>query len=298
MPLFFELLGNFNLSDATAQSRLRIRIVIDDTKAEKSGKYMDFIHKLFDSAKKRYITGYNYVLILAISGDTVIPLSFVLWLPAEHPDHRSKNDIARDGINLLKKECDRRGCSLGEVEILFDSAYCVQKVMTAAEAAGFRIITKAGGTHKFEFEGELLTPNEIIEKVKDREWKYLEAGHFYQRLSAQHHVYGKLVLAVRSRRLKNGKTVYDMLICNKSFYTVPRIHVSYKKRWEIEMHFKYYKQYLSLGRSQFQKIGSIRSHLMCVAIAGLIAALFRRQSARKISFRRAVRQIAKELYDG
>lgn len=295
LPLFFELMDEFNESDDTGKSRRRIRIIFDDTNVEKFGKCMEFIHKLFDHAKDRYIMGYNYVLLLAVSDDTVFPISFVLWLPKGHPDYRSKNDIARDEILLLEKECDKNGYCLEEVEILFDSAYCVQKVMKAANDVGLRIVTKSGNTHKFEFEGELLTPSKIIEKVKDRQWKYLEANHCYQRLSAQHHVYGQVVLTVRRRELKNGKIIYDVLLCNKSFYNSVRIHKSYKKRWEIEMHFKYYKQYLSLGKTQFQKVGAIRSHLLCVAIAALIVALFRCQAVRKMSFRRAVRLISHKL---
>ena len=63
------------------------------------------------------------------------------------------------------------------------------------------------------------------------------------------------------------------------------------------MQFKYYKQYLMLGKYQFQKEGAIRSVLSCTAAAGLIVALFRRRSVRRISFRKAVRLITHELYD-
>ncbi|MDM8554597.1 hypothetical protein QUF75_07690 [Desulfococcaceae bacterium HSG7] len=94
VPLFFDFLRDFRLSDATAQSRKRIRIVFDDTKVEKFGKYMEFIHKLSDHTWDRHIMGYNYILMPAISGDTALPLSFVLRLPAWHPEHRSKTDSA------------------------------------------------------------------------------------------------------------------------------------------------------------------------------------------------------------
>lgn len=297
MPLFFNLFRDFDISDATAQSRKRIRIIFDDTKAEKTGRYMEFIHKLFDNAKNRYIMGYNYVLMLAVSGDTVIPLAFVLWLPAEHPDHRSKNDIARDEIIRLKKACGRKGYDLGEVELLFDSAYHVQKVMNAANEAGFRVISKADNRHRFEFGGELLTPLEIMEKVAEHPWNYLEKAHDYKRIRAFHRTYGEVILIIRQRRLSKGKNICDVLICNKSFYNAVRIHKCYKIRWKIEVCFRYYKQYLSLGKSRFRKIGSIGSHLSCVAMAGLIVALFRCQFPRKISFLTAVKLIRRELWD-
>jgi IS4 transposase len=98
--------------------------------------------------------------------------------------------------------------------------------------------------------------------------------------------------------LKNHKIVYDVLICNTPFYTAVRIHNSDKRRWEIELHFKYYKQYLGLGKSQFGKLGSIRSQVACVAIAGLVVALFRRHASRTSSFRQAVKGIVQELRDG
>ncbi len=240
LPVFFDILSEFEGSDETAKSRNRPMLIIDDTKSEKFGKSMEFIHKLFDHTDGRYIMGYNYVLMLAVSGDTVIPLSFVLWLPPEHPDYRSKNDITRDEINLLKKMCEKRGYSLKETEIVFDSAFCKQKVIKAADAAGLRIVSKPSNTHKFEFEGELLTPNEIIAKVKDRGWKRLEAGHWYQRLSARHHVYGSVVLVIRCREQKNGKIIYDLLMCNKILYNAVRIHKCYKKRWEIDIYHCYY----------------------------------------------------------
>ena len=293
IPIFIRLLGEYDLCDETEKSRRRIRIVFDDTKAEKFGMNMEFIHKLFDHGKNRYLIGYNYILLLAASGDTAFPLSFVLWLPATHPDHRSRNDIAADEILRLKTACEKRGYDLKETEILFDTAYCVQKVVTAAENAGLRVITKVADTHKFEFGGESLTPREIIEKVKNLQWKYLEPGHCYHRTSAFHHTYGTVMLTVRRRELKNGKIVYDVLMCNKNFINSVRVHKSYKKRWEIEMHFKYYKQYLKLGKSSFRKPGSVRSCLSAVAMAGLFVSLFRQNFFRKMSFRAAVRLISK-----
>jgi IS4 transposase len=139
---------------------------------------------------------------------------------------------------------------------------------------------------------------QLLEKVKKRQWKYLEANTWYQRVSAKHHVYRDVVLVVRSRQLKNEKVVYDILLCNKSFYNGVRIHKSYKSRWEIELHFKYYKQYLSLGKAQLGKFGSIRSQLACVAIAALMVALFRRQAFLKMSSCQAVKLMTQELRGG
>jgi len=200
-------------------------------------------------------------------------------------------------LNLwfLKKACKDREYDLSEVEFLGDSAYCVQKVFTTADGAGLRIITKVGNTHKFEYEGEQLSPKEIIDRVKSGKWNYLDYDTSYQRLIVKHHTYGEVLLILRMRKLKNLKVIYDALLCNKLFYNAVRVHKSYKIRWEIELHFKYYKQYLSLGKSQFGKLGAIRSHLACVTIAGLLVSLYRSQTFRKISFRDAVKLISHEL---
>ena len=296
-PLFFGVLEEFEQNtDPSFRSRHQIKIIIDDTKAEKFGEQMEFIHKLFDHCKERYIEGYNFVLVLVAFGDLVFPLNIMMWLPQKHPSHRSKNDMVKDYINHLNESIQTQGKTLENVEIVFDSAYCVQKVMIAAEQAHLRVITKAGNTHKFEFEGAELTPAQIIEEVKNRpSWHPLDDGRYYQRLTVFHPCYGEIVMIIRRKKLKNGKITYDAIICNKSFYNAKRIDERYQKRWEIEMHFKYYKQHLRLGKGQFRKLGAIKSQLYCVALAGLVVALYRCQGTRKMSFRMAFKRIALEL---
>jgi hypothetical protein len=271
---------------------------VDDTQTEKSGKYMEFIHKLFDHAKKRYIFGYNPVLILAVFGDLVFPLSLMLWLPQSHPQHRSKNDLAGDFLAHLQGESERRGCSLSEVEILFDSAYCVQKVVCKAKQADVTVISKPNSNHKFEFNGQLLTPKEIIEQVKEGSWKFLGKANDHQRYVTTHAVYGSVVLIVRRKVLKNRKIAYDIVMCTKVVYNGFQINKRYQKRWEIELHFKYYKQYLQLGKGQGGKLNTIQSQLYCVALVGLVVALFRHQLPRKVSFRTATKRITSRIYDG
>jgi hypothetical protein len=298
LPLLLKRIEGYSDLNDTAKSRQRIRIIVDDTNAEKYGRCMEWIHKLFNHCTDEYIMGYNYVLLLVVSGTFVFPLGFVLWLPKSHADYRSKNDIVRDEIIQLQAECEAQKVSLEEVELLCDSAYCRQKVVLAAIHAGLRVITKPGNTHKFEFEGKTLTPKEIIEQVKRRQWRSLEATTVYQRIVTRHHTYGEVVLVIRRRQLNNQKLIYDVLLGTRRFYTAIRIHRSYKKRWGIELQFKYDKQYLGLGKGQFGKLGSIRSQLACVALAGLLVALFHRQLLRNPSFRSTVRLMAQELRDG
>jgi len=294
-PLFFEVVEEFEHLDDSAKSRKRPKMIIDDTKSERFGKAMEFIHKLFDPGKDRYIWGYNYVLVLVKAGELVFPLSIMLWVPDTHPQHRSKNDMVREFLQTLQAETQKRGQSLEEVELLIDSAYHVVKVITAAKVLGIRIISKAANTHKFEFEGERLYPREIIEKVKHREWKSFHNGRSYQRVVSMHPTYGQVILLVRKRRLKNGNLVDDVLSCHATFYNALRIDKAYKERWEIELHFKYYKQYLAFGKHSFQKLGAITSQASCVALAGLVVALYRRQCSRKLSFRKAVKQMKAEM---
>ncbi len=258
---------------------------------------MEFIHKLFDHAHKRYIMGYNPVLILAMFGDLVFPLSVMLWLPKTHPAYRSKNDLTGDLLTHLKGESDRRGGSLEQVDILFDSAYCVQKVVCKAQQAGLRVVSKASNNHKFEWEGEWFTPKELIEKVKEGSWKYLGKDNDHQRIVARHPVYGSVVLIVRRRILKNKKVIYDVVMSTKVEYNGFQINKRYRKRWEIELHFKYYKQHLELGKGQCGKLGAIQSQLYCVALVGLIVALFRHQLPRKVSFRTATKLMTRRIYD-
>lgn len=57
IPLFFELLEEFHNSNESQLRFNRIQLIVDETKSEKYGHCMEFIHKLFDSGKKQYIIG-------------------------------------------------------------------------------------------------------------------------------------------------------------------------------------------------------------------------------------------------
>jgi hypothetical protein len=149
------------------------------------------------------------------------------------------------------------------------------------------MVSKPSNQYKFEFEEQTFTPKQLIEWVKNRAWKHLAPQCFYQRLFVNHHSLGRTLLIVRKKFLKNGTVTYDILICNRHFYNAKRIHNCYCKRRNIELQFKYYKQHLNLGQFQFRKIGAIQSGLYCVAIAGIILALFTRALPRKLSFKAA-----------
>ena len=69
IPVLIELIKEFNDSNDSKKSRNRIHLIGDDTKSEKFGHCMEFIHKLFDSSKKRYIKGYCYVFVCVVSGN-------------------------------------------------------------------------------------------------------------------------------------------------------------------------------------------------------------------------------------
>lgn len=112
--------------------------------------------------------------------------------------------------------------------------------MKAILKAELRCVTKQDNNHKFEFENQRLTPNELIEKVKYGHWKPLGPSRLYQRF-------------IRRKTLKNGQFIYDVLLCNCLFYTASLFDNCYLKRWNIERQFKYYKQYLNLGSTSFRK---------------------------------------------
>jgi len=209
---FFDLLKKFQAMPDYERSRQPLFLIADDTQAEKFGKQMEFIAKLFDHAKKKYIQGYNYFFVIAVQGNLVLPLYVQLWLPKKSEDHESKNDmLASFCIDLQVKSQDQQ-VSLKGIELLCDSAYLVGKVVDTLVDSPITIISKASDRQKFEFEGEQLTPSQIIEKVKDRKFDLFDASNNeeYQHIKSKHHRYGYCILTVRKRKLKNGTIVYDV----------------------------------------------------------------------------------------
>lgn len=301
LPLFFDELDDINNGNETDKSRKNPEILIDDTQSEKFGEYIAFVKKLFKYSKKTYFMGHNIVLILVAFGDFIFPLTMILWQPKiEGESHESKNDLAKTYLDRLKSESEKRSVPLDFVDISFDSAYHVQKVVDAARDAGLRVTTKAKAHYVYSFDGQSMRTKEIIETVKERQWNSFQPGNDYQRYLVNHSHYGDLVLVIRRRLKKKPKEgeekyTYDMLISTFPPYRAFQINRRYKKRWKIELHFKYYKQYLSLGKTSYQRSGSVKSNVYTVALNGLFVALFRKKYHRKISFRKAVKLIYQKL---
>jgi hypothetical protein len=300
-PLFFDELDEINHADDTTKSRRNPEIIIDDTQCEKFGSFIAFVKKLYDHCDDKYFMGHNIVLVLVSFGEFIFPLTIMLWEPkVEGKPHQSKNDLAKAYLERLKSESDQREIPLDFVDISFDSAYHVGKVVNAARDAGLRVTTKAKSHYTYQFEGESKSVKKIIETVKHRTWKSLPSGSDYQLYNVTHLRYGELVLVVRRRLKKHPKKGadpyrYDVLISTYLPYRAFQINNRYKKRWDIEMHFKYYKQYLSLGKTSYRRPGSVKSNVYTVAINGLLVALFRREYDGTISFRKAVKLIYHEL---
>lgn len=301
LPLFFDELDDINNGNETDKSRKNPEIIIDDTQSEKFGEYIAFVKKLFKYGKKTYFMGHNIVLVLVAFGDFIFPLTMMLWEPKiADISHESKNDLAKIYLGRLKSESKKRNISLGFVDISFDSAYNVEKVVDAARDAGLRVTTKAKSHYTYSFESNSMKTKEIIEIVKERTWKSFQPGNDYQRYIVNHPHYGDLVLVIRRRLKKNPqkgkeKYVYDVLISTFLPYRAFQLNHRYKKRWEIELHFKYYKQYLYLGKTAYQKEGSVKANVYTVAFNGLLVALFRKKYHRKISFKKAVKLIYQKL---
>ena len=125
VPRIEELLEEFSNSNVRSLRSNRIHLIVDDTFSAKYGHCMEFIHKLFDSGKKQYIKGYNYMFVIVVSGNFIFPLFVSLWLPEPHVKHRSKNDMLIDFIKDLNSLFTASVQTLSEVEITEDSAYCV-----------------------------------------------------------------------------------------------------------------------------------------------------------------------------
>ena len=143
--------------------------------------------------------GDNPVVMLAVFGDLVFPLSVRLWLPKPHPQYRSNNALTGDFITHLKRESDRRGGARDQVAILCDRAYGVQKVVWKAQQSGVSVVSPASHHPKVAWAGAWFTPKELIEKVKERAWQFLGKDNDYQRVVATPPVYGSVVLLLRRR---------------------------------------------------------------------------------------------------
>lgn len=240
--------------------------IVDDSVFERSrSKKVELLAWIFDHAHHRTVRGFQMLTLGWSDGATFLPVNSCLVSTANAEKRineaktMSANSIGAqrrqlaqmekpDIVPKLLKEALSAGISAKYV--LFDSWYCIPKVIYAVQQMGLNVVAMAKRSNKkYLFNGQRLNCKEIFSLSKKRRGrsKYLlsvNAQLPYQadKKSEEILIPVKLVFV----RNKNKRNEYLILLSTDLSLSEEDVIRIYSKRWDIEVFFKTCKSVLKL----------------------------------------------------
>jgi hypothetical protein len=250
--------------------------IADDTDCLKTGKKIEFIGKIFDHVRHRWVLGFKLLTLGYWDGKSLLSIDFSL--------HHEKGKNKKRPFGLTRTELKKRFSkqrpqnSAGAKrvrELSIDKITNAVKMIKRAVKHGFladyvladswfiseyfiktiRKIKK-GLLHvlgmckmdkrKYTLEGEEYTAKQLFQKFKGRKKRSRKVNAWYIELTVDYK--GIPVKLFFSRYSKRGK--WHLLLTTDLSLTFNKAIEIYNIRWSIEVFFKEAKQYLNLGKSQ------------------------------------------------
>ena len=113
-------------------------------------------------------------------------------------------------------------------------------------------------------------------------------------LYAKNHYHDKELRRIEVAR-EEGKTL--VLVTNDHESSAAEIAENYKKRWQIELLFKWMKQHLALERPYSRTENGVRLHIVCVLIAYLLLRQAHREAGETMSLHMYLAKISTSLFE-
>jgi len=284
--LFFAFLADYQSGGSSYRSRHRIVLIGDDTMWPRSDECQsEKVKKLFDHAMGCYRRGSNPVVLHCRIGEIDIdfPVDIRVWQPKDSRQYQSKDQLLCAMVDTLAKEAKRRGFNMAGLDFAIDGGYTHKDVVDTARKHQLRLVGKPRCDSPFEIEGEVKTPQELIEKTTylRKSTQLPENVQGYQRFLGTHHLLGEGLLVLVEYQKEDLTLHREVIFCTHSTYTGPIVIRLKAKRWQIEVCFRDTKQTISLCDSQVQDFVAIVAHVHLRFLTYLLLALYRYRYCRR-----------------
>ena len=170
---------------------------------------------------------------------------------------------------------------------VFDKAYCKYPWWTAIHEAGATFVTRQKATSKFRATRRRKLKSrrgDGFAIIEDAEVKFVSKGD------------SRLAIPMRRIRLRRDDGTKIALVTNDMERTAVEIAGFYKKRWQIELLFRWIKQHLHIKSFLGRNPNAIRLQIVAAMIAYLLLRLAARENIVKIPIIRFTGLIAARLF--
>jgi hypothetical protein len=121
-------------------------LILDDTRIPKRGRKMQWVSKLWDHKRQRFVRGHIALTAAVLFRGVVLPWRVALWKPKGHPGeprYRKLTDMAADMVEAFTPPAGVR------VRVLFDAFYLCPQVARACGGKGFTFVSVAARNRSF-----------------------------------------------------------------------------------------------------------------------------------------------------
>lgn len=254
-------------------------LVLDDVVWAKRGKAIKGIAKLFTPAEKRYVRGFNVVVLAWTNGKgLVVPLTFRFWKPAAWYTEEAQAYHAFDGqpfrtkIDLAVEMLEwAYATGFRPTAVLFDAYYLAKPVLKYLQKRKWHWVSRMKTNRVLKIDGR---------KLKPKEW---EAEHAAGRLpslarSLRADLPGWGSVRVIASRTRSDGTLRFLVGSNPNWGR-GRIESLYGHRWGIEHAvFRDGKQLVGLGDCQCRSFRAQENHV-ALALLSLVFLAYQTQPA-------------------
>jgi IS4 transposase len=170
---------------------------------------------------------------------------------------------------------------------VFDKAYCKYRWWTAIHEAGATFVTRQKTTSKFRVScwRKLRKPKgEGFKVIDDAEVMFVSKGD------------SRLSIPMRRIRVRRDDGTKITLVTNDMARSAVEIAGFYKKRWQIELLFRWIKQHLQIKSLLGRNPNAVRLQIVAAMIAYILLRLASRENLVKIPILRFAGLIAARLF--
>jgi len=249
-----------------------IEFILDDSKKQKRGKYMEAVNWIHDPLSGKNMRGHQYVTATIRFRGHTIPFGIRLYVKKEDcrslgQKFKKTTQIAAELISEFNSPEDVR------VSVLFDSYYLCPVVVKACKQKGFHFVSTLKSNRNLFKNGRKLKSGKYGRRLMGRSHKkvyrinkskgcvkytYVDAGWLDVGDLGKLHV-------IFSR--KNHEPKVLGIVTDDPKLSAGQMIQTYDNRWSIEVFFKDSKQLLGLGQYQNLSIEAAVTHLHLVCFA-------------------------------
>jgi len=252
-------------------------IIFDDSKTSKRGKNMQAAYKFFDHVRKRYGYGHHFVCCTLLYRGFVIPFAIELYRTKEYCQNNKFEFLKLTHIvqNMIVSMPD---FGIRRVYVIADTYYSSKHIVKSCRDKGYHFVSFLKSNRTITINGrktkvETFAKN-TFQKQKNHRRKIHLGGSAYRTLRRVCGVKGIGTVPVIFSQ-KQGRKGYLALFTTDESLSTRDILAIYRRRWTIEVLFKYAKQYMGLVAYQHRNEEAVRSHLQLSLIAyALLTHLF------------------------